>query len=214
MPKLIERARSLMRLRHYSRRTELAYVFWSKRFIHFHGRRHPAELGREAVTAFLSHLASGLHVSASTQNQALSALLFLYRDLLGTPFDWLAELERAPRSRHVPVVLSPEEVRRVFAHLTGTPWLMASLLYGAGLRLLECCTLRVKDIDFAYQQITVRAGKGGKDRVTVLPSSLAAQLSDHLTRVKALHERDLARGHARAPLPAALDRKYPTASTQ
>jgi len=198
-----------MRLRRYSRRTESAYVFWIKRFIRFHGLRHPAELGRDEVTSFLSHLASRMRVSASTQNQALSALLFPYRDLLGTPFDWLGELERAPRSRHVPVLLSREEVRRVLAHLTGTHRLMASLLYGSGLRLTECCTLRVKDLDFAYQQITVRDGKGAKDRVTVLPSSLVTPLKEHLTRVEALHTRDLAKGHGRAPLPDALDRKYP-----
>jgi len=214
MPKLLERARALMRLRRYSRRTEAAYVFWIRRFIRFHGLRHPAEMGREEVNAFLSHLASVTRVSASTQNQALCALLFLYRDLLATPFDWLSELERAPRSRHIPVVLSPEEIRKVMMHLTGTHWLMASLLYGSGLLLMECCTLRVKDIDFAYSQITVRDGKGAKDRVTVLPDSLAAPLSDHLARVRSLHERDLAKGHGRAPLPDALERKYPHASTE
>ena len=139
-----------MRLRHYSRRTELAYASSIGRFIHFHGLRHPSELRREEVSAFLSHLAAERRVSSSTQNQALSALLFLYRDLLGTPFDWLAGLERAPRSRHVPVVLSPSEAGALLAHLTGTHRLMASLLYGAGLRLTECCTLRVKDVDFAY----------------------------------------------------------------
>lgn len=214
MPKLLDQVRQLVRLRHYSRRTEQTYLFWIKRYIHFHGLRHPAEMGREEVTAFLSHLATDRHVSASTQNQALSALLFLYREVLKAQLPWLSEFERAPRSRHVPVVLSPGETRRVLAHLTGTRWLMASLLYGSGLRLTECCTLRVKDIDFAYSQITVRDGKGARDRVTVLPSSLVAPLTDHLARVKTLHERDLANGHGRAPLPGALDRKYPAASTE
>ena len=162
MPKLLDRVRRLSRLRHYSRRTEQAYVFWSKRFIRFHGLRHPSELGREQVTLFLSHLACERHVSASTQNQALASLLFLYREVLGVELPWLDGFERARCSRHVPVVLSPQEVRRVLAHLTGTHWLMASLFYGAGLRLLECCTLRVKDLDFAYSQITVRDGKGGR----------------------------------------------------
>jgi integrase len=143
MPKLLDRVRRLSRLRRHSRRTEQTYVFWIKRFIHFHRLRHPAEMGPEEVTAFLSHLASERGVSASTQNQALSALLFLYREALGLQLPWLSEFERAPRTRYVPVVLSREEVRRVLAHLTGTRWLMASLLYGSGLRLMECCTLRV-----------------------------------------------------------------------
>ena len=214
MPKLLDRVRALSRLRRYSLRTESAYLFWIKRFIRYHGLRHPAEMGREEVTSFLTHLASDRCVSASTQNQALSALLFLYREVLGLQLPWLSEFERAPLSRHVPVVLSPEEVRRVLAHLTGAHWLMASLLYGSGLRLRECCTMRVKDLDFAYSQISVRDGKGAKDRVTVLPSSLAQPLSDHLERICKLHERDLAKGYGRAPLPDALDRKYPTASTQ
>lgn len=214
MSKLLDRVRSLARMRHYSRRTEQAYVFWIKRFIHFHGLRHPADLGHEEVMAFLSYLASERHMAASTQNQALSAILFLYRDILKIQLPWLSEFERAPRSRHVPVVLSSLEVRSVLAHLTGTHWLVASLLYGSGLRILECCTLRVKDLDFADQQITVRDGKGGKDRVTVLPSSLAAPLADHLTRVRSQHERDLAMGNGRAPLPHALGHKYPTATKE
>ncbi|MCA1849909.1 MAG: integron integrase, partial [Acidobacteria bacterium] len=214
MPKLLDRVRRLSRLRRHSRRTEQAYVFWIKRFIHFHGLRHPADLGHEEVAAFLSYLASERRVAASTQNQALAALLFLYREALGVQLPWLEEFERAPCSRHVPVVLSPEEVRRVLVHLTGIHWLMASLLYGSGLRLLECCTLRVKDIDFAYSQITIRDGKEGKDRVTVLPSSLSGPVTDKLARVRALHERDLARGHGRSPLPHALERKYPNATKE
>lgn len=214
MPKLLERARHLMRLRHYSRRTEQADTFWIMRFIRFHGLRHPSDPGRDDVTALLSHLASERHVSASTQNQALSALLFLYRDLLNSLFDWLSEPKGAPRSRHIPVVLSIAEAKGLLSHLTGTHLLMASLLYGSGLRLMQCCTLRVKDIDFAYQQIIARDGKGGKDRVTVLPSSLSAPLSDHLVRVRALHEQELAKGLGRVPLPDALDRKYPNATRE
>ena len=211
MPKLLEEVRSLIRLRHYSYRTEKSYVHWIREFIFYNKVRHPAEMGKEEVTAFLSHLARDRHVSASTQNQALAALIFLYREVLKSPFEGLTEVERAPRRPHIPVVLSPEEVRAVLAQLKGTNWLMASLLYGSGLRLEECCTLRVKDIDFSYRQIIIRAGKGGKDRSTVLAASLIQPLKDHLARVKTLHERDLDLGFGDAPMPDALDRKYPNA---
>ena len=214
MPNVLDEVRQLVRLRHYSHRTEQTYIFWIKRFIHFNGLRHPLELGHQEITAFLSYLAVEKAVSASTQNQALSLLLFLYRDVLKITLPWLTEVERAPRSRHIPVVLSPEEARLVLAHLTDTHWLMASLLYGSGLRLTECCTLRVKDIDFDYLQITVRDGKGAKDRVTVLPSSLVTALGHHLSRVKMIYERDLSRGYGRAPLPHALERKYPNATRE
>jgi integron integrase len=211
LPKLIEEVRSLARLRHYSYATERTYVHWIKQYIYFNNLRHPAEMGKTEVTAFLSHLARDRHVSASTQNQALSALLFLYREVLKTPFEWLTDVERAPRRPHLPVVLSVEEVQQVLSRLAGTNWLMASLLYGAGLRLMECCTLRVKEIDFAYQQTIIRSGKAGKDRSTVLPVSLIQPLKDHLARVKLLHERDLSLGFGDAPMPDALDRKYPNA---
>jgi integron integrase len=211
MPKLLEEVRSLIRLRHYSHRTEKTYTYWIKQFIFYHGLRHPAEMGRQEVTNFLSYLERDRHVSASTQNQALAALLFLYREVLKTPFEWLTEVERAPRRPHLPVVFSPEEVRQVLAQLKGTNWLMASLLYGAGLRLTECCTLRVKEIDFDYGQIIIRDGKGGKDRSTLLPVSLVQPLKDHLARVKTLHGKDLALGFGDAPMPHALDRKYPNA---
>jgi integron integrase len=214
MPKLLDQVRELIRLRHYSHKTERTYISWIRQFILFHKKRHPAEMGHVEVTAFLSHLATDRRVSASTQNQALSALLFLYKDVLKISLPWLTEVERAPRSRHVPVVFSPEEVRSILAHLTGTTWLMASLLYGSGLRLRECCTLRVKDLDFNYLQITIRDGKGGKDRRTVLPSKLVEPLQNHLTRVKALHEKDLGQGFGRAPMPYALDRKYPNATRE
>jgi site-specific recombinase XerD len=181
-------------------------IFWSKKFILFHRLRHPAGLGHEEVTAFLIHLASEKHKTASTQNQSLSSIRFLYREILKIQLPWLSAFECSSRSRYSPVVFSSAEARSMLTHLTGTHWLMASLLYGSGLRLLERCILKVKDIDFAYQQITVRDSKGEKERVTVLPSSLNTSLADHLTWVRSLHERD----NGRAPLPHALAHKYPT----
>jgi site-specific recombinase XerD len=180
------RVRGAIRSRHFSYRTEEAYVHWIKRFIHFHGLRHPNDLGEPEVTAFLNQLgASG--VAAATQNQALSSLLFLYKEVLGQPLDWLDGLARAKRPARVPTVLTAAEVQRLLAGLDGAKWLMASLLYGAGLRLRECLKLRVKDVDFDYRQIVVRDGKGGKDRVTMLPAAVIEPLKAHLVRVKALH---------------------------
>ena len=179
--------------------------------IWFHGKRHPAELGAPDVTAFLTHLAREREVSASTQNQALSALLFLYGRVLEVKLPWMDGIERAKRPVRVPVVLTVDEVRAFLARLEGTKWLMASLLYGAGLRLRECLKLRVKDVDFGYRQITVRDGKGGKDRVTMLPAALVEPLRGQLARIKALHERDLAEGYGEVELPNALERKYPNA---
>jgi integron integrase len=192
-------------------RTEETYVHWIKRFIYFSGKRHPGELGAAEVTAFLNHLARDLDVAASTQNQALSALLFLYREVLGTPLPWLDGLARAQRPVRVPTVLTPDEAQRLLAQMRGTQWLMASLMYGAGLRLRECLKLRVKDVDFGYRQIVVRDGKGAKDRVTMLPQPLAVPLREQLARARALHERDLAAGHGEVELPHALGRKYPQA---
>jgi integron integrase len=196
---------------HYSERTEETYVHWIKRFIYFSGKRHPSALGAEEVTAFLNYLAREREVAAATQNQALAALLFLYKEALGTPLPWLQDLERAKRPVHVPTVLSREEVARLLAAMRGTKWLMASLLYGAGLRLRECLKLRVKDVDFGYRQILVRDGKGAKDRVTMLPASVVEPLQAHLACVKPLHERDLAEGYGDVELPHALARKYPRA---
>jgi integron integrase len=196
---------------HYSERTEETYIHWIKRFIYFSGKRHPAQLGAEEVTAFLNYLARERDVAAATQNQALAALLFLYREALGTPLPWLTELERAKRPVHVPTVLSREEVARLLAAMSGGKWLMASLLYGAGLRLRECLKLRVKDVDFGYRQILVRDGKGAKDRVTMLPLTVLEPLQQHLARVKLVHQRDLAEGHGDVELPHALARKYPRA---
>jgi integron integrase len=203
--------RDAIQRKHYSDRTEETYVHWIKRFIYFSDRRHPAELGAEEVTAFLNHLARDRNVAAATQNQALSALLFLYKEVLGQPLPWLEGLDRAKRPVRVPAVLTREEMKRLLAAMDGTKWLMASLLYGAGLRLRECLKLRVKDVDFGYGQLTVRDGKGAKDRVTMLPAQLAAPLKLHLERVKRLHEQDLASGHGDVELPGALARKYPKA---
>jgi len=203
--------RDAIRRRHYSLRTENAYVHWVKRFIYFSGKRHPASLGSAEVTAFLNHLARERNVAASTQNQALSALLFLYKEVLAEALPWLEQLERARRPVRLPTVLTRDEVRRLLAAMRGTKWLMASLLYGAGLRLRECLKLRVKDIDFGYRQILVRDGKGAKDRVTMLPGSAIDALKAHLEDVKRIHERDLADGYGDVELPDALARKYPRA---
>ena len=207
-PRLLRRVREAIRSRHYSPRTEKAYVFWIRRFIFFHGVKHPVEMGSPEVRTFLSSLATEGKVSASTQNQAFSALLFLYRVVLGRELTGLEETVRAKLPVRLPVVLSRNEVSAILLHLRGTPWLMASLMYGSGLRLLECCRLRVKDVDLARSEITVRDGKGRKDRVTVVPGSLVMPLSTHLERVKRLHDLDLRAGAGSVSLPDALDRKY------
>jgi integron integrase len=209
--RLLDLVRDAIRRRHYSRRTEETYVHWIKRFIYFSGKRHPSQMGAQEVTAFLNHLARERNVAANTQNQALSALLFLYKGVLETPLPWLDALERSVRPARMPTVLTQGEVGRLLAAMRGTKRLMAGLLYGAGLRLRECLMLRVKDIDFEYRQILVRDGKGAKDRVTMLPGSLSEPLKMHLERVKALHERDLALGYGDVELPDALARKYPRA---
>jgi integron integrase len=213
-PKLLDEMRRILRLKHYSLRTETTYCEWVKRFVIFHGKRHPRDLGPVEVAAFLTHLAADLHVAASTQNQALAALLFLYGQVLGVELPWMDDIERAKRPARLPVVLTQAEARAVLAQLAGSYRLMGDLLYGAGLRLLECLRLRVKDVDFGYLQITVRDGKGAKDRVTVLPVSLVPALQSHLEKVKALHARDLAEGFGRVMLPDALAVKYPNAATE
>jgi site-specific recombinase XerD len=192
-PKLLERLSEALRSRHYSRRTEQSYTHWVRRFVFFHNKRHPVEMGELEINAYLTHLAVKEKVSASTQNQALSALLFPYRHVLDREIGDLGEGIRARKPRHIPVVMTREEVKTVLANLAGDKWLMASLMYGAGLRLMECLRLRVQDIDFACNEILVRDGKGAKDRITMLPQSLKVGLRDHLRRVKALHEQDLAR---------------------
>ncbi len=209
-PRLLDQVREAVRARHYSRRTE-GYIHWIKRYIFFHGKRHPAELGASEVTAFLTSLAVHDKVAASTQNQALSALLFLYREVLSVELPWLDDVIRAKRPQHLPVVLTRDEVRAVLQRLDGAPRLMALLLYGAGLRLLECCRLRVKDVDFATNQIVIRHGKGGKDRVTMLPAAVKAALIAHLEHARKQHQADLRHGAGWVELPSALTRKYPNA---
>jgi integron integrase len=210
--RLAQRFGDAIRARHYSRRTEKAYWYWIRHFIFFHGKRHPAQMGAAEVTAFLSWLASQRDVAAATQNQALSALLFLYKHVLGEDLPWRAGLVRAQRPVRMPVVLTPAEVRRLLEPLQGTARLMVGLLYGAGLRQIECLSLRVKDLDFAYRQIVVRDGKGARDRVTMLPENLVQPLQAHLGRVRVLHRRDLSEGFGEVWLPHALARKYPRAA--
>jgi len=213
-PKLLDQMREALRSRHYSRRTEQTYCQWVKRYIHFHHVRHPAEMAEPEINAFLTHLAVKEKVSASTQNQALSALLFLYRHVLGREVGDLGKVIRARKPTRQPVVMTRDEVKAVLANLSGDKWLMASLMYGAGLHLMECIRLRVQDIDFSRNEIIVRDGKGAKDRVTMLPESLKAPLLEHLKRLKSIHERDLGDGWGSVPMPDALDRKYPNAPTE
>ena len=214
MSQLMDQMRQALRSRHYSRRTEHAYCLWVRRFIYFHGVRHPVEMGEAEVNAFLTHLAVEQHVSASTQTQALSALLFLYRHVLDRQLGELGELVRARKQKRLPVVLTRDEVRDVLGCLQGDKRLMASLMYGSGLRLMECLRLRVQDLDLARNEITVRDGKGGKDRVTMLPLAVKPALQGQLAKAKAVHDRDLADGWGRVELPDALERKYPGAAAE
>ena len=213
-PKLLDRLREALRSRHYSCRTEQTYCHWVRRFIFFHEVRHPAEMAEPEINAFLTHLAVKEKVSASTQNQALSALLFLYRHVIGREVGDLGEVIRARKPKRLPVVMTRDEVKSVLSGLSGDKRLMASLMYGAGLRLMECFRLRIQDIDFARNEILIRDGKGAKDRITMLPETLKVPLREHLKRVKAIHDRDLAENWGRVQLPEALDRKYPNAPTE
>jgi len=213
-PRLLDQVRGKIRLKHYSLRTEQAYVDWIKRFIRHFGKRHPRDLGAADVEAFLTHLAVVGRVAASTQNQAKSALLFLYREVLGAELPWLDNVQQAKAPRRLPVVLTRDEIHAVLSRLSGTHWLVASLLYGTGMRLMECLRLRVKDIDFSRSEILVRDGKGFKDRVTMLPATVARPLQEQLCGVRALHERDLADGGGEVFLPYALARKYPRAGRE
>ncbi len=210
-PKLLDLVRGKIRLKHYSIRTEQAYVDWIKRYIFHFDKRHPKDLGADEVEAFLTHLAVVGKVSASTQNQAKSALLFLYKEVLGQSLPWLDKVEQAKVPKHLPVVLSQAEVQKILSHLNGTHHLVVSLLYGTGMRILEALRLRVKDIDFARKEILIRDGKGFKDRVTMLPMVLIAPLQTHLVRVKAMHEQDLINGFGSVYLPYALAKKFPYA---
>jgi integron integrase len=213
-PKLLDQVREAIRRKHYSIRTAEAYVDWITRYIFFHKKRHPAEMSEREIEQFLNHLAVQKQVAASTQNQALSALIFLYREVLGKEIGWMENLERAKRPERLPIVLTETEVRHVLAHLEGRNWLMAALLYGAGLRLMECVRLRVKDVDFEYHQITVRDGKGQKDRITMLPESSIELLKHQLDKTRVLHRHDLNAGCGDVYLPYALERKYKNASRE
>ncbi len=210
-PKLLDRVREVLRSKHYSYRTEQAYVFWIKRFILFHHKRHPQEMGAGEVQQFLIHLAVSENVAAATQNQALCAIVFMYKQVLKVELGDFSNVTWAKKPQRLPTVFTRQEVQALLQELTGAYWLMAMLLYGAGLRLSECLQLRVKDIDFISKQIILRDAKGGKDRVTVLPEKIICPLQEHLKKVKQLHEKDLADGLGRVYLPDALARKYPNA---
>jgi integron integrase len=213
-PRLLDQVRGKIRLKHYSYRTEQAYVDWIRRFILHFGKRHPRDLGAPEVEAFLTHLAVAGKVASSTQNQAKSALLFLYREVLELELPWLDNVEAAKAPKRLPVVLTRDEVQALLARLDGTSGLIANLLYGAGLRIMEALRLRVKDVDFSRREILVRDGKGFKDRVTMLPAALAEPLQRHLQRVEALFRQDRTAGVAGVSLPYALERKYPNAPTE
>ena len=213
-PRLLDRVRAAVRARHFSPRTEEAYVLWTRRFVRYHGLRHPEGLTADEVTEFLSSLATQGRVAASTQNQALAAVLFLYKEVLGRDLPWLDQIVRAKRPARLPVVLTRDEVRSVVRAMRGTPALMAALMYGAGLRLLECCRLRVKDVDFGRNEIVVRAGKGDRDRRTMLPRALRDSLAEQLRVARLAHLDDVERGGGWVELPGALGRKYPNAGRE
>ena len=209
-PKLLDQVVAKMRVKHYSLRTEKSYIDWIKRYIYHFDKTHPKDMGAAEVEAFLTYLAVQRNVSASTQNQAKSALLYLYKEVLGVELPWLDNVTQAKVPQRMPVVLTQAEVQAVLSRIDGTMWLIASLLYGSGLRIMEALRLRVKDVDFEQREILVREGKGFKDRVTMLPISLVEPLKSHLLKVQALHDDDLSAGHGEVFMPMALDRKYPS----
>jgi integron integrase len=211
-PRLLDRIRMAVRTRHYSIRTEEAYVAWARRYILFHGKKHPSAMGAEEVNAFLTHLAVEGKVAASTQSQALSALMFLYREVLQEDVGWIVDVVRAARPKRLPVVFTREEVQRILERMSGAEGLVGELLYGTGLRVIEAVRLRVKDLDFARGEIMVRDGKGQKDRITMMPRSLGERLAAHREKVRELHDRDLAAGMGEVYMPNALSRKYPNAA--
>jgi integron integrase len=213
-PKLLDQVRGKIRLKHYSIRTEQAYTDWIKRFILHFGKKHPRDMGAAEVEQFLTHLAVNGRVSASTQNQAKCALLFLYKEVLAIELPWLDNVEQAKAPKRLPVVLNRDEIQAILSRLTGTQWLIASLLYGTGMRIMECLRLRVQDVDIKRGEILIRNGKGSKDRVTMLPLSLVAPLQAHLLKVRELHENDLTQGFGEVFMPFALERKYPAAAKE
>ncbi len=213
-PKLLDQVRGKIRLKHYSIRTEQAYTDWIRRYILHFGKKHPRDMGAAEVEQFLTHLAVNGKVSASTQNQAKCALLFLYKEVLAIELPWLDNVEQAKVPKRLPVVLNRDEVQAILSRLTGTQWLIASLLYGTGMRIMECLRLRVQDVDIKRNEILIRNGKGSKDRVTMLPLSLVAPLQAHLLKVRELHENDLTQGFGSVFMPFALERKYPAAAKE
>jgi integron integrase len=213
-PRLSDQVRDALRRKHYSYRTEKTYLHWIRRFIYFHGKRHPRDMAEPEIATFLTHLAVARRVSASTQNQALNAILFLYKRVIGREMGLIDGVVRAKRPERLPVVLTREEVNAVLARLTGRDWLMAGLMYGAGLRVTECLRLRIKDIDFGMNQIVVRDGKGQKDRVTPLPVTVLSALKQQIEEVRRVRDADLADGFGEVSLPFALDRKYPNAARE
>jgi integron integrase len=213
-PKLLDQVRAKIRLKHYSIRTEQAYTDWIKRFILHFGKQHPRDMGAAEVEQFLTHLAVNGRVSASTQNQARCALLFLYKEVLAMELPWLDNVEQAKTPKRLPVVLNRDEIQAILSRLTGTHWLIASLLYGTGMRIMECLRLRVQDVEFKRREFLIRDGKGFKDRVTMLPVSLMVPLQAHLVKVRELHESDLAQGFGAVYMPYALERKYPNAAKE
>ncbi len=211
-PRLLDQVRNVIRCKHYSIRTEHSYLDWIKRYILFHNKKHPQDMDEEHISAFLSHLAVMKKVASSTQNQALCAIVFLYRDVLKKDLGEFQNLIRAKKPEKLPVVFTQEETKQVLLQLNGVHWLMGQLLYGAGLRVMECVRLRVKDVDFGYRQIVVRDGKGRKDRITMLPNIITEELQRHLLRIKKIHENDLKAGFGAVYLPHALERKYKNAN--
>jgi integron integrase len=214
MPKLLDQIKTELRARHYSLRTEKVYINWIRKYIIFHNKQHPSQLGINEIHSFINHLAVVKKVSVSTQNQALQSILFLYKQILKTEIGWIEEIKRVERIKHIPVVFSREEAKNILSYMKGVTRLIASLLYGSGLRLNECLRLRVKDIDFDYKQIIIRDGKGEKDRRTTLPLTLMPALQKQIRKVKQTHQDDLKKGLGKAPLPYALGQKYPNAGKE
>lgn len=213
-PKLLEQVRELLRVKHYSKRTEKTYLNWIKRFILYHNKRHPVDMGAEEIKAFINDLANNKNVSSSTQNQALQAILFLYKYVLNKDIEFISEINRTRKVKHLPVVFSQKESKEIIDRLEGIPKLFICLLYGTGMRLSEGLRLRVKDIDFEMNQIIIRDGKGEQDRITVLPQKLISQLKEHIRKVKNLHQLDLKKGEGQTVLPYALSKKYPNAAKE
>ncbi len=213
-PKLLQQLRNIIRVKHYSRSTEKLYVSWVKKFILFHNKTHPKDMGEKEIREYLNYLAVEKHVAASTQNQALNAILFLYKEIIKKDIGWLKDIKRAKTKKNLPVVLTPGEVKEVLAKLEGPTFLIVSLLYGAGLRLSEALRLRIKDIDFSYLQLSIRDGKGAKDRFTMLPEKIIIPLKKHIEKVEILHKKDIKKGYGETILPNALAEKYPNAGKE